>query len=334
MDPPSGTSGKALASLILGLLSPVGMFITGIPAMVLGLAGLRDVNASEGRLKGRRLAWAGMILGALGTLAFVAGGSAYAFLRIREASARATCENNLRVLGVALYSYHDRNGSFPAGTIPNSSLAVGHRLSWLADVLMYVEQEPGQSFDPNKRWALLASKLHRDQGWTAEANWPVVTTSVRGFVCPDWPERLRAGDAPGLTTYVGMAGLGLHAATLPAGDANAGVFGYDRKTRLDQVTRGTSETLMVAEVSLGVGPWSAGGRPTVRGLDPVDTPYIGPDRPFGGLHPGRAYVLLVDGSAAVFPENMAPEILRSIVRISDGKAGAAPREPRSTDRSP
>jgi hypothetical protein len=41
---------------------------TGIPAVYVGGRALSDIAASRGRLKGRRTAWEGMVLGAIGTV--------------------------------------------------------------------------------------------------------------------------------------------------------------------------------------------------------------------------------------------------------------------------
>lgn len=310
-----------MAGFILGLLSPLGLVFTGVPAIFLGLAGLREVNASDGRLRGQRLAWAGMVLGLLGTLECVGGMAAWGLLRLQEVSARVTCQNNQRVLGVALHLYHDRNSAFPLGTVPNDSLPPEKRLSWLASVLPYLEQAPQRAHDPNKRWSVLAGQLHLDQAWDAEANRPVVTTTIRGFVCPEQRGRSSFSrseeDERPLCSYPGIAGLGKDAATLPPGDPNAGVFGYDRKTRIDQVTRGVSNAVMVAESASDNGPWAAGGFSTVRGLDREDRPFLGPGRPFGGLHPGIANLLFVDGSARLFRIDAAPEVFENLVRIAD-----------------
>ena len=45
-------SGKAILSLILGLLVPVGWILAGLPALLLGFAGLREINQSDDRLRG------------------------------------------------------------------------------------------------------------------------------------------------------------------------------------------------------------------------------------------------------------------------------------------
>lgn len=44
---------------------------TGLPAVYVGGRALSDIAASRGRLKGRRSAWEGIILGAIGSVASV-----------------------------------------------------------------------------------------------------------------------------------------------------------------------------------------------------------------------------------------------------------------------
>ena len=44
---------------------------TGIPAVYVGGRALSDIAASGGRLTGRRTAWAGMVLGSIGTVGSV-----------------------------------------------------------------------------------------------------------------------------------------------------------------------------------------------------------------------------------------------------------------------
>jgi len=61
-SPSAKTSGLAIASLVLGILSFFTCFITAIPAIILGIVGLLKINRSAGQLKGTGLAVAGMAL--------------------------------------------------------------------------------------------------------------------------------------------------------------------------------------------------------------------------------------------------------------------------------
>src|SRR5262249_53023283 len=83
----------------------------------------------------------------------------------------------------------------------------------------------------------------------------------------------------------------------------------------DPLARGESRALAVIETASEIGPWAAGGFPTVRGLDPARRPHSGPGRPFGGPHRGRLYVL-VPRPNVLFPrENIDPENLEVLVPI-------------------
>jgi hypothetical protein len=68
--PPPQNDGKAIASLVLGILSLVGCFgaLAGIPAVILGLLAKRDIARSQGAIGGDGLALGGIITGALSTI--------------------------------------------------------------------------------------------------------------------------------------------------------------------------------------------------------------------------------------------------------------------------
>jgi len=69
-EPP--TDGKAIASLVLGILSLLCFSIfTGIPAAILGHMSRKNIRQSMGRLKGDGMALAGLILGYIGIGFFV-----------------------------------------------------------------------------------------------------------------------------------------------------------------------------------------------------------------------------------------------------------------------
>jgi hypothetical protein len=101
------------------------------------------------------------------------------------------------------------------------------------------------------------------------------------------------------------------------------MFGYDRRTSLDDVPDGSTFTLLILETSRDNGPWARGGPATVRGLDPADTPYLGPGRPFGGTHfaengvfsrggPIGCNAAMADGSVHFFQQTVAPRVLEAL----------------------
>ena len=85
----ASTAGRAKTSLWLGVASLVccGLF-TGIPAIFVGVHALNEIEVERGRLVGKGMAWAGIILGIVGTWAAsptVATGSPIEPISFREA---------------------------------------------------------------------------------------------------------------------------------------------------------------------------------------------------------------------------------------------------------
>jgi hypothetical protein len=113
----------------------------------------------------------------------------------------------------------------------------------------------------------------------------------------------------------------LNAAELPSGAPNAGFFGYERELRLrgpalgDELPAGASHTMMCAETMRDNGAWAAGGRSTVRPLDPADLPYIGYDQQFGGMHPGGANLLMVGAEVRFFSDKGSPQVFESLATL-------------------
>jgi prepilin-type processing-associated H-X9-DG protein len=100
-------------------------------------------------------------------------------------------------------------------------------------------------------------------------------------------------------------------------DVNAGVFGYDRKTRLKDITDGVSTTLLLIETATENGPWTAGGRPTVRGLESNGVPYIGRQAQFSSFHRGGVTnALFADCSVRALRDGVAPEVLEALATIA------------------
>jgi hypothetical protein len=296
---------QALISFLLGLSSLAGLFfVTGVPAMILGLRGLRAINSNEEQWRGARLAIAGMALGLAGTVVTLLGLGTILALRQRASNNRVECIEHLHQIGLALNRYADAHKSFPPAARGPDSLAPERRVSWIADIVPLLQEGTPR----NKPFQDLARKIDHSKAWDDPVNAKALATPVRLFLCPGDPD-FEPDRSPGLTNYVGIAGINPGAEYLSRDDPRAGMFGYDRGVREKEVTAGTSNTMMVVETE-EKGLWLAGGHPTVRGLDPDEKDYIGPGRPFGGLHRGIANVLCVDGSVEPRSENVAPELFR------------------------
>jgi hypothetical protein len=246
---------------------------------------------------------------------------------VRRAAARLQCANHLRQIALGLHSYADAHPEsqqtaeriplFPAGTVANPALPPDQRLSWLVEVLPYLEEDG------------LSKRIDRAAGWDAPANAAAVQIALRVLHCPDW-SRESTPEAGPLTPDLGVAGVGADAASLPAGDRHAGFFGTERRTALADVKDGTSHTVTLLESARDNGPWARGGPATMRGLDPADRPYLGTGRPLGGTHftentafkHGRSHgcnAALGDGSVRFVAETVGPEVLEALATIAGGE---------------
>ena len=68
--PAPPTSARATAAVVLGALSVMAClgFVTGIPAMIVGVSARREIRESQGRVGGDSVALGGIIAGAVGTV--------------------------------------------------------------------------------------------------------------------------------------------------------------------------------------------------------------------------------------------------------------------------
>jgi prepilin-type processing-associated H-X9-DG protein len=241
--------------------------------------------------------------------------------KVRHAAARTECTHNLKHLGLALELLHDNYKSYPAGTIPVKDPvypAIGlppeKRLSWLV-LIQYLDQE--------------IHPIDRTKGWDAPENLVDAHGESSNFRCPLSPGTAEPG-FPGLTHYVGVAGVGTDAPGRSAGSSGIGVFGHDRQTRHTDIKDGAATTMMVVETTWKNGPWTAGGHPTVRGLDPSGRPYLSASGQFGSNHrcdgllaltPSYGTnVLFVDGSIRCLTSSIKPELFEALATIAGGEA--------------
>lgn len=144
------TSGKAIASLICGIL----FFIVpvAIAAVVLGHLSLSDIRKSGGRLVGSGMAIAGLILGYIGLAAIpfiliIAAIAIPNLLRARMAANEASAVGSLRVINTAEMSYSTTygNGFSPdLATLGGTEAACDH--AGLIDATLASGMKTGYAF--------------------------------------------------------------------------------------------------------------------------------------------------------------------------------------------
>jgi prepilin-type N-terminal cleavage/methylation domain-containing protein/prepilin-type processing-associated H-X9-DG protein len=182
--------------------------------------------------------------------------------QVRAAAIRTMCQNNLKQIGIALHNYHDNNGVFPEGAhttpYPDPDPWISNKIfddphcfwSWMAVLLPFVEQQ-----------SLLDQA--NDFGQTTPYPWgdpqnPAFGTLVKTWECAADGRTLVTVDAYGytiaFTAVLGNAGTdnGYH----------DGVLFENSKVALNDITDGSSNTLMVGErppsTDFWYGWWFAG----------------------------------------------------------------------------
>jgi len=116
---PAKTSGLAVTSFVLGLLSCTALgFLSGIPAIICGHHGRAKIRAASGTIGGAGLALSGLILGYVGTF-FTSIVLVWAFLVYNvlpenlEIARAARVRADLAALATQLMIYHALDGSHP-----------------------------------------------------------------------------------------------------------------------------------------------------------------------------------------------------------------------------
>lgn len=192
------TSGKAIGSLICGIINVFPLFIV---AVILGHLALSDIKKSAGRLGGRGLAIAGLILGYLGVvfipiILIIAAIAIPNILRARMAANEASAAGSVRTLYQAevAYSQTHKDSGFTcnlsdlssAGLI-DSRLASGERNGYRLD-LQNCAAEAGSG--PATKIQIVAAPIRLNQ------------TGVRAF-CTDEGGMIRVDPSGSVEQCVG-----------------------------------------------------------------------------------------------------------------------------------
>jgi len=236
-------------------------------------------------------------------------------------AARAADQTNHQRLAGSLDAYVKAEGTFPPGATGGALLPPDTRLSWIASMLPYFE---------HRDWY---KELQPSYSWNSPQNRPVTQRRLDAVVNPALgPASTEAGFP--VTHYVGVAGVGADAAERKANEPGAGLFGYSRTARREDLPRGAANTLATLGVSGQPGPWAAGGKATARAL--TKPPYVnGPDG-FGSGQPDGMLAGMADGSVRFVSKNVDPAVLEqlAVVRGNQTTVAALGPPPAATAPTP
>jgi prepilin-type N-terminal cleavage/methylation domain-containing protein/prepilin-type processing-associated H-X9-DG protein len=171
--------------------------------------------------------------------------------KVREAASRASCQNNMKQIGLGMSNFEVAQGGFP----PSRTTGMGagapyypYQHSWSAALLPYIEQT--NSFN------LYSYRAN----WNDPVNYPAIRTYLKLFNCPSTPNQPRVdatiaatpsgGDyhaVNAIKTFVGINCFGLVHVTNPDDSRLVGAMRRDQITKVSAITDGTSNTILVAE---------------------------------------------------------------------------------------
>jgi hypothetical protein len=201
--------------------------------------------------------------------------------RARVAAERARSENNLRQLAVALHTYHDAHGSFPAAASYDGQ---GRPLlSWRVHLLPFVEQDA------------LYREFRLDEPWDSPHNRKLIARMPAVFASSPDPRLAAAGK----TTYLA-----------PRGDAT--VFPGRQAVRMRDILDGVSNTILLVD---------ADDARAVEWTRPDDLPFDpqAPSAGLAFRVGDAALVVLADGAVRALPRSLKKEAWKALFTRNGGE---------------
>jgi prepilin-type N-terminal cleavage/methylation domain-containing protein len=166
--------------------------------------------------------------------------------KVREAASRASCQNNLHQIGVALHNYHDTQGSFPSGYLcPKPQANVDYTSpgwGWAALLLPYIEQ------------GNLSRQINFALPIEDPSNLAARTLTLKLYVCPSdrstgvftiFNKSNAALTQAATNSYAACHGVGIDLDE-ELDDFN-GMFSRNSRVRFADVTDGTGYTIAIGE---------------------------------------------------------------------------------------
>lgn len=199
----------------------------------------------------------------------------------RLAARRAQSVNNLKQIGLAVHYYQEAHHAYPPGGTCGPRGQMRH--GWHAQILPFLEQND------------LYQRIDFAVPWDDPRNALAFQTFVSAYRNPDPRSAQRDAAGYALSYYAG----------------NAYVLGGDHPRTPEEITDGTSNTILAGEVAEGSKPW---GHPA-NWRDPALGIKRSPNG-FGSFSPGGANILFMDGTVRFIKSTTDPKVLKALATPS------------------
>ncbi len=201
-----------------------------------------------------------------------------------ELSRVSPSETNLRRIGIAAANYPGiYGGALPAGGTFTSDGAMRH--SWETAIILFLDYSP-RGIDMNR-------------AWDDPANARYFRCVIPEFINADLHADLLDAEGYGLSHYA----------------ANGRVLGGNRALKLQDITDGAANTLLVGEVNANFRAW---GDP-VNWRDPAAGINTSPHGFGGPRGAGGAHFAMADGSVRFVSDRVSPAVLRALSTPDGGE---------------
>jgi prepilin-type N-terminal cleavage/methylation domain-containing protein/prepilin-type processing-associated H-X9-DG protein len=226
--------------------------------------------------------------------------------KVREAAARTKCQNNLKQIGLALHNYHGVYGVFPAATTRVDSDTWMHGPTWWVQILPYVEQDNVYkqiNFARSTFWLGSTGAEARNREIWRNIPFPIMQCPSSDM--PEFSSATGSGDVGYQRPfYTCIVGSDAHPSADRTGAQNrgivsdGGVLTLRRGQRIEAITDGSSNTLVVGEQSDWM--WHNNGQRLPQGSDSFNNDgRVDNNR---GFHMGTSHVGFPTGNGSMTPE--------------------------------
>ncbi|MFO0957754.1 MAG: DUF1559 domain-containing protein [Isosphaeraceae bacterium] len=204
--------------------------------------------------------------------------------QFQEASGRSNCTNNLKQIALAMHNYHSAHNTFPPAYRADKSGKP--LLSWRVLLLPYLEQDE------------LYKQFHLDEPWDSPHNLPLAAKIPPTFECRSSSKAMSGQGKP--TTYLTPR-------------ITSSIFPGARAIKIQEITDGTSNTILVVDVS---------DDRAVVWTKPEDWE-VGAEPRLPACHSDGTNVGFADGSVRFLKASASPKLLLKLLTRDGGEVISA-----------